>query len=66
MKVTIHIEWRSKAKDFNWWIALGYGLSVDQHNFTYARKEQAIKAAKRAAKKLGFEVASSEEHLEVR
>ena len=60
MRAWLHIQ--HEYDMFKWWIMLGYGLSIDQHNYLYKSAEAAAKSAKRTALKLGITIVDAELH----
>jgi hypothetical protein len=60
MKATLHIT-KAKDESITWSIHLGFGVSVDKYN-SYRLIENAIKAARKQAKKLNIDINRVEYH----
>ena len=63
MRGTLHISYSERG--YVWWIALGYGISIDQHNYSYKTIQAARRAAVRFVMKLELELDREEIHEEV-
>lgn len=64
MKGTLHItnSGNEQYDILTYSIHLGYGISVDQHNYTYSLITAVIRSAKRIASKLGITIQGVEYH----